>query len=277
MRSAYDTSRRSPMQKMVLAVVLLAAFLPIVGFFYYMVATSLKAPLEITSPDYAWLFEPTLDNYRRAISENDFGPFFLNSAIIAIGSTALALIMGLPAAYAIARKRRYGWASTILASRLTPGIAFLIPWFILFRTIGWLDSYQALIASHLIISLPLVIWLMVGFFEDLPEEMFEAARVDGASETTAFFRIAVPLAGGGAAAAGILAFIYSWNNFLFSIVLAGANTATLPVAVFSFMSYGSLDWGAIAAGAVIMTAPVVILVLIAQRHIVEGLTVGSHR
>ena len=174
--------------------------------------------------------------------------------------------MGLPAAYAIARRRRCGWASTILASRLTPGLAFLIPWFILFRTIGWLDTYQALVASHLIISLPLVIWLMVGFFEDLPDELLEAAKVDGASESMAFIRIAVPLVRGGAAAAGILAFMYSWNNFLFSIVLAGRNTATLPVAVFNFMSYGSLDWGAIAAGAVIMTAPVVLLVLLAQRH-----------
>ena len=272
-----ERTRRSPWQKVGLAGLIVLAFLPILGFFYYMIATSLKSAIDIMSPDFRWLFRPTLDNYRTALAENDFGPYFINSFIIAFGSTSLALIMGLPAAYAIARRRRFGWASTILASRLTPGIAFLIPWFILFRTIGWLDTYQALVASHLIISLPLVIWLMVGFFEDLPDELLEAAKVDGASESMAFIRIAVPLVRGGAAAAGILAFMYSWNNFLFSIVLAGRNTATLPVAVFNFMSYGSLDWGAIAAGAVIMSARVVLLVLLAQRHIVEGLTIGSNR
>jgi multiple sugar transport system permease protein len=251
--------------------------IPIIGFFYYMIATSLKTPLDITSPTFKWVFEPTLANYENAFARNDFGAFFINSTIVAVGSTALALLLGVPAAYVIAKGQRLRWAGVILASRITPGIAFLIPWFILFRSLGWIDTYQGLIAAHLTINLPLVIWLMVGYFEGLPRELLDASLVDGATETTTFRRIALPLARSGMAASGILAFIYSWNNFLFSVVLAGRNTSTLPVAVFNFMSYGSLNWGAIAAGATIMTLPVLVLVLVAQRQILEGLTAGWYR
>lgn len=250
---------------------------PIVGFLYYMIATSFKERLDITSPTFQWLFTPTLANYEAAFAENDFGTYFINSAVVAVGSTALALLLGVPAAYAIARGNHLRIAGVILASRITPGIAFLVPWFILFRALGWIDTYQGLIAAHLIVNLPLVIWLMVGYFEGLPGELFDAASVDGASDSSAFVRIGLPLARNGIAASGILAFIYSWNNFLFSVVLSGRDTATLPVAVFNFMSYGNLDWGAIAAGATIMTLPVLILVMVAQRQILEGLTAGWYR
>ncbi len=257
------------------ATLLALMMLPIIGFFWYMVSTSFKPALAISDPEFQWLFSPTLDHYVRVFAENNFGRFFRNSLIVAVGSTALALIMGLPAAYVVARRKRTGWAAAILVSRITPAIAFLIPWFILFRTLGWIDTYQALIATHLIISLPLVVWLMIGFFEDLPSDLIEAALVDGCSEAGAFFRIAVPLAKSGTAASGVLAFLYSWNNFLFSIVIAGPRTATLPVAVFNFMSYGSLNFGPIAAAAVVMTFPVILIVLITQRQIVEGLTRGA--
>lgn len=258
-------------------VLLALILLPIIGFLYYMIATSFKTRLDITSPTFQWLFTPTLENYQAAFAENDFGTYALNSAVVAVGSTGLALLLGVPAAYAIARGNHLGVAGVILASRITPGIAFLVPWFILFRALGWIDTYQGLIVAHLIVNLPLVIWLMVGYFEGLPGELFDAAAVDGASDTSAFVRIGLPLARNGIAASGILAFIYSWNNFLFSVVLSGRDTATLPVAVFNFMSYGNLDWGAIAAGATIMTLPVLILVMVAQRQILEGLTAGWYR
>jgi multiple sugar transport system permease protein len=151
----------------------------------------------------------------------------------------------------------------------------LVPWFILFSRIQMIDTYQALIFTHLLQNLPLMVFLMISFFEELPDELLEAARVDGASVSRTFFSIALPLAKGGIAASAILGFIFSWNHFMFSIVLAGNDTRTLPVAVFNFMSYGSINWGAITAAATVMALPVILLTLTVQRHIVKGLAMGA--
>lgn len=277
MSASVARRRGRVIDRMAFACLLVALVTPILGFFYFMVATSLKSPLDVSAPEFKWLFEPTLENYRSAFASNDFGAYTLNSSIVAVGSTLIGLLIGVPAAYVIAREQKLRWAGLVLASRVTPGIAFIIPLFILFRMVGWVDTYQALIASHLIVNLPLVIWLMVGYFEGLPADLLDAAVVDGASEIKVFRSIAIPLVRNGIAASAILAFVYSWNNFLFSVVLSGSDTATLPVAVFNFMSYGSLDWGGIAAGAVIMTLPILVLVLLMQRQLLEGLTAGWER
>lgn len=256
---------------------LLLAFVlaPFMFVFLYMVTTSFKSPLDINSGSFTWLFTPTLDNYRDVLLGTDFLSFTFNSLVVAGSSTLIALAIGLPAAFAIARYRMPRLGAVILSSRITPGIAFLIPWFIIFSQIGWIDTYQALILSHLLVNLPLVTYLMVSFFEDFPEELLDSAAVDGASAVGTFVKVVLPVTKGGIASAAILGFVFSWNNFLFSVVIAGRETRTLPVAVFEFMSYGSINWGAICAAATVMTLPVIVLALLVQRHIVEGLAGGS--
>lgn len=249
--------------------------LPFLFVFYYMITTSLKRPLDITAVDYRFFFEPTLDNYRDVFVNNDFLEFTVNSLIVAAGSTVIGLVLGLPAAFVIARYRVRRLALLILAARVTPGITFLIPWFILFSAIRMIDTYPALILTHLLQNLPLMIFLMISFFEDVPDELIESARIDGATRQRAFWSVVLPSVRGGIATAAIIGFIFSWNHFMFSIVLAGNDTRTLPVAVFNFMSYGSINWGAITAAATIMTLPVVLLALVVQRHIVRGLTGGA--
>lgn len=249
--------------------------LPFLFVFYYMITTSLKRPLDITAVDYRFFFEPTLDNYRDVFVNNDFLEFTVNSLIVAAGSTVIGLVLGLPAAFVIARYRVRRLALLILAARVTPGITFLIPWFILFSAIRMIDTYPALILTHLLQNLPLMIFLMISFFEDVPDELIESARIDGATMQRAFWSVVLPSVRGGIATAAIIGFIFSWNHFMFSIVLAGNDTRTLPVAVFNFMSYGSINWGAITAAATIMTLPVVLLALVVQRHIVRGLTGGA--
>mgnify|MGYP002623356633 FL=1 len=246
---------------------------PFLFVFAYMVTTSLKSPLDITSPDFKVLFTPTLDNYRKVFAENEFLRFGINSAVIATGSTAIALLLGAPAAYAIAHRNMPRFAVAILSSRITPGITFLIPWFIIFSRLGWVDTYRSLILAHLLINLPLAIWMLISYFEDVSPELIDAARVDGATSQRTFWSIVLPLTRGGIAATAILAFIFSWNNFMFSVVLALNTTKTLPVAVFNFMSYGNLEWGPITAAATIMTLPVVVLALLVQKQIVNGLSV----
>jgi multiple sugar transport system permease protein len=222
-------------------------------------------------------FTPTLDNYRALFQDpsNPFLDFTINSLIIATGATVLGLLLGLPAAYSIARYKQNGLGLAILTARIMPGISFLVPLYIIFSRLGMIDTYASLIISHLIVTMPIIVWLMVGFFEDLPRELEEAARVDGAGIVGTFVRISLPLSKAGIVASAILAFIFSWNNFMFSLVLTSVNTKTLPVAVFNFMGYSSINYGAISAAAALITLPVIVLVLFVQRHIVQGLTAGG--
>ena len=245
---------------------------PFVLVFVYMAATSLQSPHDIAKPGVRLLFKPTLDNYRQVFAENDIASFALNSFVIAATSTSIALLLGAPAAFALVHCRLNRIAVVILLSRITPGITLLLPWFIIFTNLGWIDTYKALVLAHLVINLPLVIWMLSNFFQDVPGELIEAARVDGATTQRAFVSVILPTVRAGMAAVGVLAFILSWNSFLFSVVLSVDRTKTLPVAAFNFMSYGSVQWGAIAAVAVIMTLPVVVLALLAQRQIIAGLS-----
>lgn len=249
--------------------------LPFAFVFWYMISTSLKSAPDLTSAQFRWFFTPTLDNYREVLQQTEFLQFAANSMLVGLGSVLIALVLGLPAAYAIARYQAPRLALIILSARIAPGITFLIPLFIIFSNVGWVDTYQALIVAHLLITLPMVTWLMIGFFEDLPQEIIDSARVDGASAIRTFMQVILPITRGGIAAAAILAFIFSWNHFMFSVVLAGRTTRTLPVSVFEFMSYGQINWGSIAAAATIMTIPVVIIALFVQRNIVQGLAGGA--
>lgn len=255
--------------------VVIVIMIPFLFVFYWMFISSFKTQVQNTAMPPIWWVVPNLRNYQTVFVTNPFGQYTLNSLIIALGATGLGLILGLPAAYSIARYKQQGLALAILTARITPGISFLIPWFILFTQLKLVDTYLAVILSHLIITLPLIVWLLIGFFEDLPYELEEAARVDGCSVFGTFWRIALPLVRPGVAAAAILAFIFSWNNFMFSLVLASYNTKTLPVAVFNFMSYTEINWGGLTAAASIITLPVLLLVLLVQRNIVRGLVVGA--
>ncbi len=256
-------------------VLLVALLIPFLFPLGWMFLSSLKTQVQNTAYPPVWLFTPTLGNYREVFQKNPFFTFTVNSMVVAAGSTGLALLLGLPGAYAIARFKRTGIALAILTARMAPGIGYLIPWFILFTKAKMIDTYSALILTHLIVALPLVLWVMIGFFEDVPGDLIEAARIDGCSHWAAFLRVALPLAKPGIVATGILSFIFSWNNFLFSLIIAGFKTRTLPIAVYSFLSYEEINWGGLTAAATVITLPVLLLALVVQKHIVRGLTFGA--
>lgn len=256
----------------VLIVLILVFFL---APFLWMVLNSLKTPLQIIKLPPDLIFTPTLNNYRNVFSTQNFSSYILNSIIIGGGSTFFGLVLGLPAAYAIARYKQYGIATAILIARIVPGITFLIPLFILFRQLQMIDTYQSLILAHMLVGLPFIVWVMVPFFESIPQELEEAARVDGASILQAFIRIILPISGPGIVTGSILSFVFSWNNFMFSIVLATNKTKTVPVAIFNFISYAQIDWGGLMAAAVTITLPVLLLALVTQRYVIRGLTSGA--
>lgn len=270
-----NTAARRRLGKIAIYVLMALVLIVMLFPFYWMILTSLRSQVDNTSPVPVWLFQPTLENFRNVIRENDFLRYTWNSFVIAALSTGLGLVLGLPAAYSIARYKQNGLALAILMARLTPYITYLVPWFLAFRTLGLIDTYFALTLTHLIVGMPLIIWIMISFFEDVPVDLEEAAYIDGASKLGTFIKVVLPLSAPGTVAAAILAFIFSWNQFLFSLVLSGPNTRPVPVAVFNFISYGQIDFGGLGAAAVLITLPVVLLTLLIQRWIVSGLTMGA--
>ncbi|RAV19790.1 carbohydrate ABC transporter permease [Paenibacillus contaminans] len=243
--------------------------------FIWMLLASFKTQAQIMSTGNFLFFKPTGHNYTSVFQEYDFLKFIVNSFIVAVGSTVLSLVLGLPAAYAIARYKLQQLGLVILVARIIPGITFLIPWFILFSKINLVDTYTALILSHMLVGLPFIIWIMISFFEALPLEIEESGLIDGCTRHQVFLRIIMPISGPGVITSSLLSFIFSWNNFMFSIILAGDKTKTLPIAVFNFMSYSEINWGALMAAACIITLPVLIIALVAQRYIVSGLAAGA--
>lgn len=246
------------------------------GFpFFWMLLASVKQNIDIVDPAATFNFIPTLRNYINVFLVADFGRYTLNSLIIAFASTAISLFLGIPASYAIARYTVRSASAFILLARIIPGISLLIPWYYIFAQLGMVGSFPAMILSHVFVTLPLVVAIMAGFYQGSSVELEEAAQIDGLTLFQAFLRITLPLSAPGIATSAILSFIFSWNNFLFALVLSGAETKTLPVAIFNFISYASVDWGGLMAATVVITLPIVVISLFLQRHIISGLTAGA--
>jgi len=255
---------------------LVLAFLVTFMFvFVWMVMTSFKLPRDVTVYPPALIFEPTLQNYMNVLEKTPFFKQLGNSAVVAVGAVSLGLIIGLPASYAIARYRMSNLALTILMMRMIPTIVFMLPLFVIYQQLDLIDTHIGLILSHLILTLPLIIWVMISFFEDVPVDIEDQARVDGCTQIGVFLRVALPLSLPGMVVTTILAFITSWNNFIFVLILGGSNTTTLPMAVFNFMGFEMLDFGGVAAVASMLSLPIIILAIIVQRWLVEGLTLGA--
>lgn len=243
--------------------------------FAWMLMGSLKTQADFMSYPPDWVFRPTLANYASVLTGGPFPRYALNSCIIAVGSTALSLLLGVPAAYSIARYRQRRLGIALLTARMAPGIALLVPWFVMFSRFHMLDTYFAVMLTHMTVVLPLVVWVLVGFFEDVSPELEEAAQIDGCSRLTQFYRITLPIVSAGITATAILGIIASWNNFLFSLVVTGDTTRTLPVAVFNYMQYDALNWGSLTAASTIITFPVLAMVFVIQKYIVRGLSFGA--
>jgi multiple sugar transport system permease protein len=214
-------------------------------------------------------------NYIKVFQENNFFLYFWNSVLVTGTATLLALVIGVPAGYGIARLKAERSAMVIMIARMTPGLSFLIPLFLLFQWLNLLGTLWPQILIHLVVTVPIVVWIMIGYFETTPMELEEAANIDGATPWQVFRLVALPIAKPGIVVAFILSVIFSWNNFVFGIVLASRETRTLPVAVYNMLSFEQVSWGPLAAAALIVTLPVLVLTMFAQKQIVAGLTAGA--
>jgi multiple sugar transport system permease protein len=254
-----------------IALVVAAFLIPLI----WMLLASLKSNLEIIDPSRTLDFTPTLTNYDTVFGAQAFTPFIVNSFIVGAGATLIGLIIGVPAAYGIARYKIKNATAFVLLARVIPGVSLLIPWYFLFAQIQLVGTYTVLILTHVFVTMPLVVAIMASFFEGIPEDLEEAAQIDGSSRIGAFVRVVLPLSVPGIATATILSFIFSWNNFLFALVLSNQDTRTLPVAISNFTSYAAIDWGGLMAASVVITVPVMLIALLAQKYVVSGLTAGA--
>jgi len=266
---------RKKLEGVIFYIILTAILFVVVFPFVYMVLSSIKNNVDIFNPEKTFIFIPTIKNYIAVFKRYNFGRPLLNTIWISSTSTLFSLILGVPAAYAIARFKQHTFSVIILAVRVIPGIAFLVPWYLIFTKLGLAGSYTSLILCQMLISMPYIVWIMIPTFEALPRELEESAKVDGCITMSAFFRILLPVSMPGLITATILVFITAWNNFLFGMILGGATTKPLAVAILGFISNNEVNWGGLMAACCIITFPVILITLVLQKYIIAGLTAGA--
>jgi ABC-type glycerol-3-phosphate transport system permease component len=249
-----------------------------------MVLTSFKSTVDADSSPFPISFRPILGNYAEVLFGGLVGsvPLFahatLDSAVIAIGSALIALVLALPAAYTLARhKTRWNGrlGTWILSQKMAPAIFFLFPFYVMFYDLSLLDNFLSVILAHAALNLPLAVWMLKSLTEDIPPELDEQAKVDGCSDFGAFVRVVLPLLKSAISAAIILLFLLSWSELPFALILTGARTETFPVYLSQFAPYHTVSWNLVATSTIIGILPAIVLVFLVSKYLVRGLTLGA--
>jgi len=246
--------------------------------FWIILTTSLRSRVETFAEAVVLFFKPTFVHYIRVLAEENFPRFALNSLIIAGSTTILVSYLGALAAFALTRFVFKGYRTVVLAiitARMFPPIALLPAFFLLASRLRLVDTRAVVIFAHTAYGLPFIVFMMLGFFYAVPRDLDEAARIDGCSWFGVFNRVLLPNVAPGLAAAAILSFVWSWNEFLFALVLTRANSKTLPVTVSEFLTFTQVDWQGLTAMGTVLIVPAVVITVFAQKHLVRGLTTGA--
>jgi multiple sugar transport system permease protein len=260
------------------AIAVFAAVLPV----YWMLTISLKSEVDQFAVPPKWLiFRPTLAHYQDAFVERSFGKYLLTSVFVAVLSTVCAIVLGTLAAYALSRFRLRHKLNTrlslwILSTRMFPPIVTAVPLFLMMRDVRLLDTVASLVIVYTAFNLPFVVWMMRGFFNEIPRDLEDAARVDGDSRLGALRRVLLPLVAPGLAATAVFCLIISWNEFLFALTLTQTDSAmTLPVGIAGRVTQYEIKWGVMSAAGVVAMLPILVFALAVQRYLVRGLSLGA--
>lgn len=248
--------------------------------FAWMLLSSIKSQPDLFTVPPHWLpTNPTWASYAKVLFRSNIPRYFINSCVIALGSTALALVLAIGAAYGFARFRFAGkrvLQSAILVSQLLPTATIIVPLYVALSSFGLVNTYFGLILVYLIITLPLCVWMLIGYFRAIPIDLEEAALIDGASRLTILIRVLLPLSIPGLVAVVIYSFVATWNEFIFALVFASdSSVKTLPIGLSEFSSEFNTDWGAVMAASAVMTVPIAVLFLAMQKLFIGGLTAGA--
>jgi multiple sugar transport system permease protein len=259
---------------LVLTIWLIFAVFPL----FWMFICSLKSDAEVVST--VFKFTPTISNYSVVLfrPDSNYIKAFLQNFVVSGGAILLTIIAGVPAAYAFARydfKNKEGWAFQILSFKFAPEILVILPVFMIFQRLGLYDTYFGLIWVYQLITMPLLIWVVRGYFEDISVEIEQAAQLDGYTWYEVFFKILLPLIKPGLVAASLLAFIFAWNSFTFPLILSGVHVQTITITSLRFLASDSVHYGQVAVAAIIAVLPEIIICLFIQKHLVRGLSFGA--
>lgn len=258
----------------IFAVMLVLVLLPI----YLVVSNSIKPTLLIQTETPTVIFKPTLSHYEKIFADEGIGRYFVNSMIVASVTTVISVIGGAFGAYGlILSKARWAQraSNVILLGKLVPSIAILIPFFSILQTVGLSGTYVGPVMAHCSVNLPFVLWLMLGFMKDVPNELLESAKMDGARRMQTFWKILFPVIRPAMGSAILLSMQYSWNELVFSLQLTSRNSYTLPVGISRYVGSVAVDWGKSSAAAVVTMIPVIIVGFAMQKYLVSGLTAGA--
>ena len=245
---------------------------------YWMVSSSLKVEVEMFTIPPRWLFKPSLGNYKNLFATLGFSSYVINSIIASLSSTAIALLLGSLAGYGLARgkiPRKNDIAFWMISTRMAPIVGVILPLYLIFRKLHLVGTLQGLIIAYTTFNLPFAVWLMRGFFMEIPRDMEEAAMVDGCSKFQAFLYVALPLVKPGLVAMGVLCFMFAWNDYAFAVIFTSGKTQTLPVACARLMTEYGIVWGQVMTTGTVLVAPVLFLGVVIRKYLVRGLTMGA--
>ena len=246
--------------------------------FYWTLMISLKTQKQAFEVTPKLIFTPIFDNYMELFVSGGFVKFFINSFFVSILSVGLALAIGIPSAYIFARcefRFKKAFFYVLLITRMSPGAVFVIPYFVAYNKLNMIDTYIGLTLILFATNLGIIVWSLRAFMEEIPISLEESARIDGCSMLKTLFKITIPLSTPGIASTGIISFIFSWNEFLFPLLLSRTKTATAPIGILNFLVFEKMNWGIIAAGCILIALPVLIFGIIMRKYYVKGLTQGS--
>ncbi|MBQ5950942.1 MAG: carbohydrate ABC transporter permease [Lachnospiraceae bacterium] len=259
---------------------LLTVILVIIAIFplYWLISTSMKSKMDAFAIPFKWIFTPSFNNYQELLGSREFIKCYINSLIVATGTTAVSLVFGLTAGYALSRSRgKLGAAmgTGIILARMVPPMSLIIPFFVVFSQFGLTDNHITLILMYLTTVLPFVTWLMMGFFQGVPVELEEAAYIDGCSRIQAFLRVCIPVVRPGVVTSAMFAFMMSWNEYFYAVIMTANKTKTLTIFIQSFVNSSGTNWGLLCAASVLVIIPILAFTIFAQKSFVRGLMGGA--
>ena len=263
----------------------LFSYLVILGYLIFLIlpvlwliSTSIKSPLEAFAIPPMLAVWPKLHNFTEVFTNKPFMLSLLNSFLIALGTVFFTMLFSIPAAYGLARLKGFfknSVLSWLLLTRAAPGMIYVIPYFLFFGRLGLDDTHISLIIMNLIYTIPLVVWMLLSFFEEIPNSVEESAMVDGAGKFTIMTKINIPIVMPGIVSSAILAFIFSWNEFLFALVMTKKFARTAPVSIVNFMAYEGTNWNHVAVGGILILLPVLLFSIGIRKYLIRGMTAGA--
>ncbi len=245
---------------------------------YWLISTSMKTKLDAFALPPQWLFVPNFESYASVLTSDGFAESYMNSFIVAIMTTVIAIVFGVMSGYSLARNTSKGGRAMglwIILSRMIPPMGIILPFYVVYRELGLLDQHFTLSLLYLTTVLPFVTWLIMGFVKGVPFEIEEAAMIDGCSRTRSLIKVIIPIIMPGIATCSMFAFMMSWNEYFYALIITGKNTRTVSLAIQRFMSSSGTNWGELCAAAVLVVVPILIFTMISQKSLVSGLTSGA--